>query len=278
MVSKVIRYKEWKIPAMKLTRSWAATIAAALFTVSGFAQTSANGPAQASVPANSAVNQKAQTAGEASAGEPAAGLSARTDLQVELTHSLDAKKAKPGDPVEAKLTQDVKAEGKIVLHRGAKLAGHVSEAQARSKENLESRLGIVFDKAAGKHGEEFAFRAVVMAVAPPQEGASNIAGDPTRLSSGPAMGGQPFGAGSAVGGPSASAAPSVEAATHGGAANGKLTAESRGSIGLPGVALRPSAVGGVQGTVMISGDHTIKLESGTEMLLLVSGAVAAHQP
>lgn len=261
---------------MKLTRSRAAAIVMTLFTISGVAQTTASGPAQANSPANSTVNQKTQTAGEASAGEPAAGLSGRTALQVELAHNIDAKKAKPGDPVEAKLTQDVKADGKIVLHRGAKLVGHVSEAQARSKETPESRLGIVFDKAAGKHGEEFAFRAVVMAIAPPQEGPSNIAGDPTRLSSGPAMGGQPFGAGSAVGGPSASAAPSVEAATHGGA-GGTLTPTSRGAIGLPGVALRPSAVGGVQGTVIISSDHNVKLDSGTQMLLLVSGSPAAQQ-
>jgi hypothetical protein len=119
---------------------------------------------------------------------------------------------------------------------------------------------------------------VVMALAPPQEGPSNIAGDPTRLSSGPAMGGQPFGAGSAVGGPSASAAPSVEAATHGGGANGRLTAESRGAIGLEGVALRPSAVGGVQGTVIISNNHNVKLDSGTQMLLLVSGSAVTQQP
>ncbi len=261
---------------MKLTRSWTTTIVTAFFAVSGIAQTSASGPAQASVPANSTVNQKAQTAGEASAGESAAGLSGRTALEVELTRNVDAKRAKAGDPVEAKLTQDVKADGKVVLHRGARLVGHVSEAQARSKENPESRLGIVFDKAAGKHGEEFAFRAVVMAIAPPQEGPSNIAGDPTRLSSGPAMGGQPFGAGSAVGGPSASAAPSVGAATHGGA-GGTLTPSSRGVIGLPGVALRPSAVGGIQGTVIISGNHNVKLDSGTQMLLLVSESAVAHQ-
>ena len=256
---------------MKLT-SWVATIAAALFTVSAVAQTSASGPATASNPASSTANQNAQTTGES-----AAGLSGRTALQVELAHNIDAKKAKPGDPVEARLTQDVKADGKIVLHRGAKLVGHVSEAQAKSKENPESRLGIVFDKATGKHGEEFAFMAVVMAIAPPQEGSSSIAGDPTRLSAGPAMGGQPFGAGNAVGGPSASAAPSVDAATHGGT-GGTLTPASRGVIGLPGVALRPSAVNGIQGTVIISGDHNVKLDSGTQMLLLVSGPTNTHQP
>jgi hypothetical protein len=262
------------MPAIRLTQSWVAAIAAALFTVSGVAQTAASGAATASSPATSNVNQNAQVA----AGEPAPGLSGRTALLVELTKSVDAKKAKPGDPVEAKLTQDVKSDGKVVLHRGAKLIGHVSEAQARSKEIPESRLGIVFDKATGKHGEDFAFRAVLMAIAPALEDSTTIAGDPTRLSSGPAMGGAPFGAGNAVGGPSASAAPAVEATTHGGGTSGTLTAASRGAIGLPGVALRPSVVDGVQGTVIISGDHNVKLGTGIQMMLLVSGSAVAHQP
>ena len=258
---------------MKLTTAWVATIVAALFTVSGVAQTSASGPTQAGGPVHSAVTQNTQAA-----GEPSRGLSGRTALLVELTHNVDAKKAKPGDPVEARLTQDVKENGQVVLHRGAKLFGHVSEAKASSKENPESRLGIVFEKAAGKHGEEFAFRAVVMAIAPSLEESTNIAGDPTRVSSGPTMGGQPFGAGSGVGGPSASAAPGVEAATRSGRGSGTLTATSRGAIGLPGVALKPSAVDGIQGTVIISGDHNVKLESGTQILLLVSGSAEAHQP
>ena len=255
------------MPAMKRTKSWVA-IAAALFTVVGVAQTAASGTATAI----SSVNQNAP----AGAGEPAGGLSGRTALQVELAKSIDAKKTKPGDAVEAKLTQDVNADGKVVLHRGARLIGHVSEAQASSKENRESRLGIVFDHATGKRGEEFAFRAVVMAIAPPLGESSTIAGDASRLSSGPAMGGQPFGAGNAAGGPSASAAPAVEASTRGGGASGTLTAASRGVIGLPGVALRPSAVDGVQGTVIISGDHNVKLEGGIQMMLLVSGPAPAH--
>jgi hypothetical protein len=242
-------------------------LTAGMLTVSTVGQSSGsqattNGPASATAKQNT----------QAAAGEPSPGLSGRTALQVELTKGVDTRKAKPGDPVEAKLAQDVKSEGTVVLHRGAKLVGHITEAQARSKEKPESRLGIVFDKAMDKRGEEFAFRAVVMAVAPPYEGPSNVAGDPTRLSSGPTMGGQPFGASvSGVGGPSASAAGAVDAATRGGA-SGPLTAASRGAIELPGVALRPSVVDGVQGTAIVSGDHNVKLESGTQMVLLVSGA------
>ncbi|MGB8132241.1 MAG: hypothetical protein WCG81_20815 [Candidatus Angelobacter sp.] len=250
---------------------WITAFAAGMLTIGTVAHGSHGALAALSGQANATASQTTQGA----AGEPSAELSGRTALQIELTNSVDAKKAKLGDPVGAKLTQDVKSGPRILLHRGAKLVGHITEVQARSKENPESRLGIVFDKAVDKSREEFAFRAVVIAMAPPAGGSSTIAGDPNSVSSGPAMGGQPFGAGNAVGGPSASAAPAVEAATRSGQSS-PLTAASRGAIGLPGVALRPSVVNGVQGTVAISSDHNVKLDSGTQMVLLVSGPAAPH--
>ena len=97
-------------------------------------------------------------------------LSSGTTLQAELTKSIDAKKAKPGDEVTAKLTQDVKARGKVVLHKGTKLVGHVTEAQAKSKENSESKLGMAFDKAVLKGGEEMAFNGVIQALGGPGTG------------------------------------------------------------------------------------------------------------
>ena len=48
-----------------------------------------------------------------------------------LANSLDAKKNKPGDRVEARTTQDVKQDGKVVLKKGTHLVGHVTQAQAR---------------------------------------------------------------------------------------------------------------------------------------------------
>src|SRR5215469_5457812 len=121
--------------------------------------------------------------------EPAGGFGTGITLQAELSKGLDAKKVKTGDPVEAKLTQDVKANGKVMLRRGTKLEGHVTDAQGKSKENAESRLGIVFDKAVVKGGDEVAFNGLVMAVAPPREGGPEVAGNPGSLSSAPAIGG-----------------------------------------------------------------------------------------
>src|SRR5262249_26564319 len=112
----------------------------------------------------------------------------------ELTKSVDAKKAKSGDEVTAKLSQDVKSDGKVVLHKGSKLVGHVTEAQAKSKENAESKLGIVFDKAILKGGEEVAFSGVIQALAPPVQSTVSIAGDESSslgsgVGSGSSMGG-----------------------------------------------------------------------------------------
>lgn len=89
-----------------------------------------------------------------------------TIIYLELARSVDAKKAKAGDEVTALLLADVLSHGKIALRRDSKLLGHVTEAQAHTKDNPESRLGIVFDKAFGKGKQEIAFNSVLLALAP----------------------------------------------------------------------------------------------------------------
>jgi hypothetical protein len=89
-----------------------------------------------------------------------------TIIYLELSKTLDAKKAKPGDEVRASLLTDVLSHGRIVLRQDAKLVGHVTEAQAFSKDKPESRLGVVFDKVIGKGGQETAFNSVLLAIRP----------------------------------------------------------------------------------------------------------------
>src|SRR5947209_17144583 len=48
-------------------------------------------------------------------GNANAGLSSGTTLEATLTKSLDARKAKPGDSVFAKVTKDVTLDGKVVV-------------------------------------------------------------------------------------------------------------------------------------------------------------------
>src|SRR5580692_3775333 len=76
-------------------------------------------------------------------------------IPVQLTKTIDAKKVKTGDPVEAKVTQDLKAgSGEVIVPKDTKMLGHVTEAQARSKEQKESQVGIAFDHAVMKNGND----------------------------------------------------------------------------------------------------------------------------
>src|SRR5262249_12535522 len=110
---------------------------------------------------NTSAGANAGSASDAAANAGGATLSNGTVLQAELTKSVDAKKARAGDEVTAKATQDVKSNGQVVVRKGSKLIGHVTEAQARSKENAESKLGILFDHAVLKDGSQVNFNAVV---------------------------------------------------------------------------------------------------------------------
>ena len=94
------------------------------------------------------------------------GLEDGSMLYAELSKTVDAKKAKAGDPVSAVLLADVLSHGKIVARRDSKLAGRVTEAQPHTKDNPESRLGIVFDKVILKGGQEIPLSAVLIALRP----------------------------------------------------------------------------------------------------------------
>jgi hypothetical protein len=270
---------------------------AGLFAMSATAQSSAGG---------SASGNASVTPGQAGANaSQTEALSGGTTLQAELTKTIDAKKAKSGDEVNARLTQDVKANGKVVLHKGTRLLGHVTEAQAKSKENAESSLGLVFDKAILKGGQEMAFRGVIQALAPPPQGSlSATADDGGNLGSGMGSGnGNSMGGGRSaggapgpIGGAGGNASPALGSVnnatgpvanstgavngsvnqTTGSAANGTFNSASRGVIGMQGVALNTAAAGNAQGSVISSASRNVKLDSGTQMILQVIGSVAAR--
>jgi hypothetical protein len=230
-----------------------------------------------------------------------AALSSGTTLQAELSKGLDCKKAKPGDEVSAKLTQDVKSDGKVVLHKGSKLVGHVTEAQARSKDNAESKLGVVFDKAVLKGGQELAFNGAIQALAPPAQNSLSAAADESANMAGSGMarggnmggsrgggplggavgsvnntvGGAASGVGNTAGSVTGSATGAVGGAvnnTAGTAVNGAINSTSHGVVGMQGLALATAATSNAQGSVISSATHNVKLDAGTQMVLQVVAA------
>jgi hypothetical protein len=249
---------------------------------------------------NGSANATAKKGSDANGGTSVANSSALTSgttLEAELAKSLDCKKAKPGDEVTAKLTQDVKQDGKVVVHKGSKLIGHVTEAQAKTKENAESKLGIVFDKAVLKGGQEVAFNGTVQALAPPVRGSLSAASaDAGNMDAGPGMtrgsmtggaGGRPLtgvtstvgNATSTVGNAAGSVAGSTTGAvggvannTAGTAVNGAVNSTSHGVVGMQGLTLNSVSTGSAQGSVITSATQNVKLDAGTQMVLQVVAA------
>ena len=95
--------------------------------------------------------QAAQTTASASEQrvdprQGAAQLKSGTNISTELETTLDASKAKPGDEVVAKVTKDVKQDGRVVIKKGDRLSGHVTSASADSSGKASSEMSVVFDR------------------------------------------------------------------------------------------------------------------------------------
>jgi hypothetical protein len=213
-----------------------------------------------------------------------------TIINAEITGSLDSKKVKPGDAVNAQTVTDLKTnDGRTVLPKGTKIIGHVTQASARGAGQPESSLGLVFDKAILKSGQEIPLNAGVQAVGAPPSSAFDTnqtpAGEPAGgsrpapgsgvqgTSQGTSRGGSINGASSTANGiddPSAG----TNRPNTGNANAGQWDANTRGVVGMHNLSLN-SAGSDAQGSVIKSTGKNVHLDSGTR-LLLVTGTVAGH--
>ncbi|MFY9530394.1 MAG: hypothetical protein WAR24_15925, partial [Candidatus Acidiferrales bacterium] len=165
------------------------------------AQGSASAGSTTSVNPNKSGAQAANNSSgssSAQAGQNSAQVANGTAMQAVLSQPVDAKKNKPGDTVTAKNTQAVKSDdGQVIVPKGSKLVGHVTEAKARGKGESESALGIAFDKAILKNGQEVPMNATIQALAAGQTAASSsfdeasLAGGGGAMASGSGSGSRP---------------------------------------------------------------------------------------
>ncbi|MDD5543324.1 MAG: hypothetical protein PHX83_09125 [Acidobacteriia bacterium] len=99
-----------------------------------------------------AATQNAQSTQSSTATASANGqqvnVSNNTKVDAVLESTIDARTAKPGDQVAARVTKNVKQDGKVVIHKGDRLIGHVSSAQAAADANGSSSLGVEFNQLA----------------------------------------------------------------------------------------------------------------------------------
>lgn len=122
-----------------------------------------------------------------------------------LNKTIDAKKAKQGDAVTAKLLDDVKIPDSVELPKNTVLLGHLDQVQP-SENKGDSSVQITFDKAQLKNGQQLAIKATIMQISPPPSVMRNqdsSPGDATAMPSSP----MPSSGGSGGGSPSAPSTP-----------------------------------------------------------------------
>jgi hypothetical protein len=212
------------------------------------------------------------------------GIAPGSVIPVRLSKTVDAKKAKPGDPVEATITQDMKTNsGEVLLRKDAKVVGHVTEVQARSKEQKESQVGIAFDRVSSTtNGQPMPVPMSIQAViAPPNQNPAN-GGASSAPSSAPEPGTAPGARGGMGGSPATSNAPQTvnsnpqDTSTQSNAQQ-PITGNTQGVVGISNLTLS-AAPDATQGSLLSSEKNNVKLEDGTFLLLRVnSGTVASPQ-
>src|ERR1700681_4661715 len=157
--------------------------------------------AQANSSSSAAATSQAAASGNHGNAQAASAsrLQCGSTVHAELSKPVDVRKNKPGDEVIAKTTQDVKSDGKVVLPKGSKIVGKVTQAQARAKGQDESQLGIAFDHAILKDGTQMPVSFAIQAVGNSESAASAAAADDSAMMAGDA-GGMARGSGSGAAG------------------------------------------------------------------------------
>jgi hypothetical protein len=283
----------------------------------GTPQGSASAAPNADVSANrngASASGSGTAAGAAGTKHAQADAAGSSEISATLTRPVDARKAKPGDPVTATSDKDAKTADGTSIKRGSKLIGHVTKAQPLEKSaggnadgSAGSSLGIVFDRAVTKDGREVPLNATIQALSAAESDASfasELGGAGTSLagagagSGRAAVGGLGGGLGGSVAGGLGAAGSAVGGVGHGldasvgGAANsalhsagavgglsssGGLTSGSKGVFGIRDLDIVSSSAGSAEGLLITSRKHNVRLDSGTQMLLsnTVSGSGAA---
>lgn len=206
-------------------------------------------------------------------------LAAGMVIPAELSKSLDAKKSKANDKVEAKTSMDLLSHGQIVIPRNTKIIGHVTEAKAHSKQSPGSTVGITFDRVMMKDGRELPLQAAVQAIGRPLQTSAAFPGDD---SMGASAGGLPPAAQGSRGTMSGASSPSPPTYPGGypsrsgsgtssdqtgpaGSTVSPLASTSQGVIGMKGISLNSSG----STSVLSSNSDNVRLESGTQLILRV---------
>lgn len=197
------------------------------------------------------------------ASHPPMLFSAGTPIRVELDKTIDAKKAKVGDEVTGKTTDDLNSNPPGLAAKGCKVVGHVAEVTPHQG-STASTLGIAFDKLVLKDGSEMPLNANIQAIgfADTMVDANN---DQTITKMGGNVGtSQPGGTiGSGGGQPSGYGGQRMPSNMPSNP-DAKLPWNAKGAVGMAGVSL---GTGASKDSLLTSDKHNVKIEHGMQMIL-----------
>jgi hypothetical protein len=199
----------------------------------------------------------------------ASDLAPGTTICSALANSIDAKKAKPGDTIIARVTLPVLSHGKVIIPNDAKVTGHVTWAKIRSRGSNESALGIVFDRAVLKDGSELPLSLTVQAIGRESLFMPEVASqEPYNPDVAPSTPPQPSGTHMRRSQPPSPPQPLRPDADLREPRHPILGSGSHGAIGLPDLTLTESS-DPASGSMVKSPKKNVRLDSGTEVMLRV---------
>ena len=260
------------------------------------AQVSGEGSDNTSLPGNPS-DVRVRSRGEPSEpGQPenqasvanASPLAGGITIRVSLEKSVDARKSHAGDEVLARTTENVNSKRQILIPKGSKLVGHVTEVRAKAKDESQSVLGIRFDRAVLKDGHEIPLAVAIQALAAADAKVEDIGSSPlgadANENGAPPVGIQ--GAPSQFNGKDEISGADTNSNTKPGdgsgnirqaanpdpvgASSGELIASSHGVFGIKGLELS-SISNSARESLIVSPSRTVHLDSGTQMILRVLG-------
>jgi len=195
-------------------------------------------------------------AGQSSAMPAAADSGLHGTIPASLAKSIDSKKLKEGDEVDAKTVHMMRTADGVMIPTGSKIAGHVTQVKSRSKGDSESSLGIAFDKIQLTGGKELPIKGVLQAVGP---NPSESSGPDTGAAGGNNMNAGGGSAGTMSTPTSGTDAMRTQQAGMAGAGGKMLTPQSTGAVGIKNLTLDNS--------VLSSTGKDVKLDMGAQLMI-----------
>jgi uncharacterized coiled-coil protein SlyX len=191
-----------------------------------------------------------------------------------LTSALESRSAAAGQEFTLRTISEVVVNGELIIPKDSRLLGHVTEAVTKGKDQPQSELWLVVEKAVRRDGSVVPLQAIIAALAIPQN--DSLSDDPTY---GMMHSNEPTQRGVGVSGTASGGALNAasKASSNASVATANLTGgmdksplldeNSRGAIGFKNLSITWHLIVPPPITVIASNGKNVKLQSGTQMLL-----------